>query len=159
MRTFLILADFFFAVYCGLFLRMDKKLSEHYRQAFIRKNQFILKQSNGENNQDGEGITTRRQAAAQAGAIQPQPTVARPVLAEANRTLPTAKNSLPIRPSTSGEPIAGTSKTRTIRIPYQKEELLCENENVKIYVVKSELQRMVNFKSDDHHFILRTEAK
>lgn len=131
---------------------MEQKLSDHYRNAFIKRNKFILKRSNNENEQDGEGIVTRRQAAAAAAAQarvnQPEPTVARPVLAAANRTL----LSMP------EEPIPGPSKTR-ITVPYQREELLCENENVKIYVVKSDLQRMVNFKSDDHHFILRTEAK
>lgn len=126
---------------------MDQKLANHYRNAFIKKNKFILNRSNDENEQDGEGVVTRRQAASQARINQPEPTVARPILAEANRTLT----------PTPEEPTPGPSKTR-ITVPYQREELLCENENVKIYVVKSDLQRMVNFKSDDHHFILRTEA-
>ena len=147
---------------------MDEKLSEHYRQAFIRRNQAFLNQLNNENEQEGEGVVTRRQTRInQETSNQPLPSVARPVLAEANRTLPPAKALVPVRPaaraavrpSNSDEPIASTSKTRAITVPYQREELLCENENVKIYVVKSEFQRMVNFKSDDHHFILRTEAK
>ena len=139
---------------------LKERLNEFHKQALLKKYQ--------ENeSQDGRGITTRRQAAAQARVDQPlapetqvegQP----PQASSVSQSLldePQSVSDHEHDSQASEEPIASTSNhNQTKKLPFQREELLFENENLKIFVVKSDLKRWVTFKMLDHQFILRVEV-
>jgi len=109
---------------------MQKRLIEFHKQA-------LLKVHNQP--QDGEGVTPRGQAEVdqRSGPVAPVESTAAQNITEPQRTN--------IKPKKN--------------VPFQKEEIVLQNENLKIFVVKSDLKRMVEFKMLDHQFILRVEVK
>jgi len=109
---------------------MQKRLLEFHRRALLKVRSQL---------QDGEGVTTRRQARVDQPAA-PLAVVQSPVVQ------PTA----PLQ-----RPIVEQKKN----VPFQKEEIVLSNDNLKIFVVKSDLKRMVQFKMLDHQFILRVEVR
>lgn len=118
---------------------MQKQLIELHKQALLKKQAAFLKPPIEVNSQDGEGVTTRRQSRqtnASVSNIQSQ-NLATPV------QNPKAQQSV---------------IQETPKVPFEREKILLKNDKLEIYVVKSDLKRMVNFRMADHHFILRTKV-
>jgi len=109
---------------------MHKRLIEFHKQA-------LLKVFNNQP-QDGEGVTRRQQAE-----------IDRPIA-----PLVPDHSANDQRIPLPQETIVTAKKT----VPFQKEEVVIQNKNLKIFIVKSDLKRMVQFKMLDHQFTLRIEV-
>lgn len=151
---------------------MDEEENELYRLAFLKASKLLKNRNERDKTQDeqqdGEGVQTRRQVAVD----QPTNIVASKVLPASKKTHPklpkpskqprpaqVAKPALSPRPETPSSPLENVNPTSNTLTPlFQKEEILFETNNIKIFIVKSDLKRMVNFKIEDHLFCLRAEA-
>lgn len=153
---------------------MDEEENELYRLAFLKASKLLKNKNEREKKQDeqqdGEGVQTRRQAAAVgqpanivASQVQPKPAkqykpAKQPIPSSSSAQV--AKPVLPPRAAPRPEtPLENVNPTSNALTPlFSKEEILFENNNIRIFVVKSDLKRMVNFKIQDHLFCLRAEA-